>query len=412
MNKVLNEGQVIPYSKNTQDQDLALGTGSVIKDNNGVFHAFYTGHNPKKMPKEAIMHATSMDMKEWTKISEDTFFADEQYSGDDFRDPYVIYNEDYNEYWMLITTRKNNSGVIALYTSDDLRVWKDQGILFKNDMGTDSNLECPTLIEYGEYWYLSFSDQWPDRVTHYRIASDSKGEFIIPQKDHFDGNGFYAGRMEKDLEHLYIFGWTPTKVMYSDSENYDWAGNLVVHQLKQDENGELHPVPIDNVIEKIKKDTKIKLIEYTKTINKNKNTYKFSGKNYEFAKFDAINGISKIKGKINLNSDSGKFGFMFNVDEDNLGSLNIVFDIDKQEIQFYNTSINNISNLQPQSNIPFEFNEKSSLDFTIIIDDSVVVIYVNDEIVLSSRMFLVQGSEWGIFSIDNDVIFENITLNK
>ena len=42
--------------------------------------------------------------------------------------------------------------------------------------------------------------------------------------------------------------------MYSDSENYDWAGNLVVHQLKQDENGELHPVPIDNVIEKIKKD--------------------------------------------------------------------------------------------------------------------------------------------------------------
>ena len=195
---------------------------------------------------------------------------------------------------------------------------------------------------------MSFSDQWPDRVTHYRIASDSKGEFIIPQKDHFDGNGFY----------------------------------------------------------------KIKLIEYTKTINKNKNTYKFSGKNYEFAKFDAINGISKIKGKINLNSDSGKFGFMFNVDEDNLGSLNIVFDIDKQEIQFYNTSINNISNLQPQSNIPFEFNEKSSLDFTIIIDDSVVVIYVNDEIVLSSRMFLVQGSEWGIFSIDNDVIFENITLNK
>ena len=86
---------------------------------------------------------------------------------------------------------------------------------------------------------MSFSDQWPDRVTHYRIASDSKGEFIIPQKDHFDGNGFYAGRMEKDLEHLYIFGWTPTKVMYSDSENYDWAGNLVVHQLKQDENGEL-----------------------------------------------------------------------------------------------------------------------------------------------------------------------------
>ena len=72
--------------------------------------------------------------------------------------------------------------------------------------------------------------------------------------------------------------------MYSDSENYDWAGNLVVHQLKQDENGELHPVPIDNVIEKIKKDTKIKLIEYTKTINKNKYMKKRYDKSKPFEK--------------------------------------------------------------------------------------------------------------------------------
>lgn len=407
-----DQGQVIPYSKNTQEQDLALGTGSVIKDNNGIFHAFYTGHNPNKIPKEAVMHATSVDMKEWRKISEDTFFAEEQYSSNDFRDPYVIYNEDYNEYWMLVTTRKNNIGVIALYTSNDLSVWRDQGVLFENDMGTDSNLECPTLIKYGEYWYLSFSDQWPDRVTHYRIASDSKGEFIMPQKDHFDGNGFYAGRIEKDLENLYIFGWTPTKVMYSDLEYYDWAGNLVVHQLRQDENGELYPIPIDTVIEKIKKDTKINPIEYTETIIKNKNTYKFSGKDYEFAKFDSIHGTNKITGKINLNSDSGKFGFMFNVNEDNLGSLNIVFDIKEQEIQFYNTLTNNISNLQAQSNIPLELNDKIWIDFTILIDDSVVVIYANDEAVLSSRMFLAQESEWGVFSIDNDVIFSNITLSK
>lgn len=405
-------GEVIPYSKNTQDQDLALGTGSVIKDNNGLYHAFYTGHNPNKMPKEAIMHATSEDKINWTKIPEDTFFASEQYSSDDFRDPYVIYNEDYKEYWMLITTRKDNVGVIALYTSDDLKIWEDQGVFFTNDMGTDSNLECPTLIKYGGYWYLSFSDQWPNRVTHYRIASDSKGEFNILEMDHFDGKGFYAGRMEKDSENLYIFGWTPTKEMYSDLENYDWAGNLVVHQLMQGKNGELYPVPIYNVIEKIKKDTKINLIEHSETVIKNNDTYKFAGEEYEFAKFDSIDGINKITGKINLNSDSGKFGFMFDVDENNLGSLNIVFDIKKQEIQFYNTLTNNISNLEAQSNIPFKFNDKSSIDFTILIDDSVVVIYVNDEVVLSNRMFLAQGSQWGVFSIDNDVIFENIKLSK
>lgn len=405
-------GEVIPYSKNTQDQDLALGTGSVIKDNNGLYHAFYTGHNPKMMPKEAIMHATSTDLRNWTKVPEDTFLAGDQYEGNDFRDPYVIYNEDYKEYWMLITTRKDKSGVIALYTSNDLKAWEDQGVFFENDMGTDSNLECPTLIKYGDYWYLSFSDQWPQRVTHYRIANDSKGEFTIPEKDYFDSNGFYAGRMEKDSENLYMFGWTPTKVMYSDLEDYDWAGNLVVHQLKQRENGELYPVPVQSIVDKISNNIKNNPISYTETIKVKKNSYIFSGKEYEAVKFDSIEGINKITGEINLKSNAGKFGFMFNVDEENQGTLNIVFDAKEQEIQFYNTSTEEVLSVNPQSTIPLSFNRDGILDFTILIDDSIVVIYINDESILSTRMFVVQGHQWGIFSLDSNVIFKNIKLRK
>lgn len=405
-------GEVIPYSKSTQDQDLALGTGSVIKDSNGLYHAFYTGHNPKKIPKEAIMHATSTDMKKWTKVPEDTFLAGDQYEGNDFRDPYVIYNEDYKEYWMLITTRKDNSGVIGLYISNDLKTWEDQGVFFENDMETDSNLECPTLIKYGDYWYLSFSDQWPERVTHYRIANDSKGEFTIPEQDYFDGNGFYAGRMEKDSKNLYMFGWTPTKVMYNDLENYDWAGNLVVHQLEQKENGELYPVPVQSIVDKVSNDIKNNPISYTETIKRKKNTYTFSGKDYEAVKFDSIEGINKITGKINLKSDTGKFGFMFNVDEENVGSLNIVFDVKKQEIQFYNTSTEDVLSKKPQLTRPLCFNGDGNLDFTILIDDSIAVIYINDEAILSTRMFLLQDRQWGIFSMDNNLIFENITVSK
>lgn len=406
-------GEVIPYSHNTQDQDLALGTGSVIRDSNGLYHAFYTGYNENLKPKEAIMHATSTDMITWNKIPEDKFFASEQYSGDDFRDPYVIYNEDYNEYWMLITTRKDNAGVIALYTSSDLKVWNDQGVFFENDMETDSNLECPTLIKYGDYWYLSFSDQWPDRVVHYRIAKDSKGPFSIPEQDNFDGNGFYAGRMEKDDKNLYIFGWTPTKVMYMDEGEYDWGGNLVVHQLVQKENGELEPIPVKSVIDKIDNDIKITPLSHTETIEKTKNNYTFSGNDYEIVTFPEINGVNKITGKIKVNSKNDKFGFMFNVNEDTgLGSINMVFDVNKNELQFYNTSTEYILAEKPQSTKYISIDEGDTLEFTILIDDSIAVLYVNDVSVLSTRMMSMQDQKWGIFSVDSNVVFEEVKLSK
>ncbi len=41
-------GVVIPYVDDVYSQDLALGTGSVIKDKDGIYHAFYTGWNGRE----------------------------------------------------------------------------------------------------------------------------------------------------------------------------------------------------------------------------------------------------------------------------------------------------------------------------------------------------------------------------
>ena len=185
-----NQGLVIPYGEAMEDQDVALGTGSVIKDQDGIYHAFYTGHNDTYAPKEAIMHATSTDRINWTKIPEDTLYAGEAYAKDDFRDPYVLYIEEEGQYWMLVSTRNDSTGVLVKYTSKNLKTWIDAGIFFINDMGTDSNLECATLLQYQGKWYLSFSDQWPDRLFHYRISDDISGPFEIPKQDIIDGNGF------------------------------------------------------------------------------------------------------------------------------------------------------------------------------------------------------------------------------
>lgn len=405
-----NKGQVIPFGDDIKDQDIALGTGSVIKDKNGVYHAFYTGHNDTYEPKEAIMHATSNDMISWTKIPEDTFYAEDNYSKNDFRDPYVLYVESENQYWMLVSTRNENTGVLVKYTSSDLKTWKDEGIFFVNDMGTDSNLECSSLINFNGKWYLSFSDQWPNRVFHYRVSETIDGKYEIPKQDWVDGNGFYAGRLESDGKNLYAFGWNATKNQHIDTEEYNWAGNLVVHQLNQNDNGELYPVVNTKVVEKMKNELELNPVRMTNTIVAKKDAYSFKGKEYEFVEFNNILGSYRVQAKIRNISNSEKFGFAFSLDDDGAGELNLVFDIKNNKIEFFNT--NQIYQEDPQSTIDFDFSNVDELNTTLLISDGVVSMYVNDQCAMTARMYLSQGSKWGIFSINSKVEFDKIKIYK
>src|SRR3954465_1313125 len=92
------------------EQDLYVFTGSLLQAG-GQYHIFYTGHNPHLRtagkPEQAVMHATSQDLLTWRKVAEDTFFAPaEGYEAHDWRDPFVFWNEESQEYWMLLAARR------------------------------------------------------------------------------------------------------------------------------------------------------------------------------------------------------------------------------------------------------------------------------------------------------------------
>ncbi len=403
-------GEVINYGDSADSQDNALGTGSVIKDENNVYHAFYTGHNDIRSPKEAIMHATSTDMKNWEKQTEDTFISDGTYSTDDFRDPYVLYMEDAQEYWMLITTRKDNMGVIAKYVSKDLKTWKDGGVFFTNDMGTDSNLECPTLLKFQDEWYLTFSDQWPDRVVHYRKTADLNAKFEKPDRDTFDGNGFYAGRLETDGNRLFLVGWNGTKVNHLDEGDYDWGGNLVAHELVQEEDKSLHVVVNTSITDALNHALDHQPQGYTETINREDDTYTFSGKDYEMVRMQQLEGSYVIKADIENYDGDATFGFAFCPDEEQVGNLNLVFDVTSGQIQFYNTA--QIYAQDPQTTVDFDFGNCDKIQATLVVSDGVVVLYVNDTIALTTRMYMSQGSDWGFFGIQSKVTFQNVQIYK
>lgn len=399
-----HDSRVIPYDSDSEfAKDSALGTGSVVKGKDGLYHAFYTGFNWRSMPKETIMHAVSRDLVSWQKLPEDSFHGSKPYIYDDtFRDPNVFYNEDYGEYWMLITTRsKKARGVIARYTSKDLRHWENKGVFFENDMGSDANMECPTLLKYGDYWYLTFSDQWPSRVVHYRVAKDSKGPFVKPKQDSFDASGFYAGKLARDKENLYLVGG-------KDTSPADWAGNLVAHQLRQRADGTLYPVPIEKVTERLQKPVETAPITERGDVNSVGKSYSFAGKGYANVVMPKLEGIRKITGHFKVAKQQGQFGLMFNVGPDQTGSLNLVFDPAKQQVAFYNTDTSRIHAAKPELAVPVSLRPDASYDFTLLVDGTVAVLYINDQMALSTRMYGLPDNPWGIFSSGSEVSLTNL----
>ena len=376
-------GEVIPFVNDSNDQELALGTGSVIIDSDGLYHAFYTGHNGSLSPKEAIMHATSKDGIKWNKQPEHTFFAGTQYEADDFRDPFVFYEENSQEYWMLITARQNGTGVIARYTSKDLITWEDQGVFFENDFGNDSNLECPSLVFFEGKWYLAFSDQWDQRVVHYRIADSVTGPFVKPANlDHWDSSGFYAGRLETNGEKLYVVGWIPTKEQHRDNQNYNWAGNLAVHELIA-KDGHLLPTLPEGVKEQV-------------------NTIAFTDQIISEGQSIAFNGNEETvlyHGNIVLDEQTKKWAFQFNSKE-NQSNLNVIFDTELNTVAFYNRPLDRMANYDPQTEMPFDFSNRSTVNIKLVLENDIVVLYLDDEIVLSNRMYQAKGSVWSITAIE------------
>lgn len=398
--------EAIPYVNDYASQDLALGTGSVIQDQNGLYHAFYTGFNGTGNVDyyEMIQHAVSTDLVNWTKIPEDGFYGGQN----DFRDPYVLYMENEGLYWMLVTTRSLNKGVLRLYKSSDLSNWTDNGVFFWNDSGT-YNMECSTLIQFGDYWYLSYSEQGANRIVHYRYTDDLSKGFTKPEIDYFDGVGFYAGRLEKTTDRLFAFGWVGTKEYDYDGGDFNWAGNLVVHELIQNSDGTLSVKPVEEVTSAI--NHAVSYVPIQMNIDELSTTQlTFEGKSgYDYYIYEPLHDVStKMTFTLQLQGAMGVAGLTFFAYDEMMGPLNVVFNLEEDCLEFYNVLPTQFTSTTPQIRVPFDFTFGNSYDVTILIEGQCLSLYLDNQIALTTRMYSMPMSNFGFFSMKSAVAFQNI----
>lgn len=401
-----NHSEVIPYVNDVDSPELLLGTGSMIKVGD-TWHAWYTAHNANVFPVESIMHATSQDRLHWVKHPQDTILPGANYRGNDFRDPHVVWVEEKQEYWMLITTRSNGRGIIARYSSKDLKTWQDRGVFFDNDtIAPDSNLECPTLVYFNGRWYLSFSDQWPLRLTQYRVADKPEGPWHKPDNYVFDGAGLYAGKLVMKNDRLFVFGWIPTKGGNSDGGSIDWAGNLVGHELTAGTNGQLNSVIPQELQAAIDANG-----GSTRTLE---STAQVATATQFGPLRSAIYPALPKRGVLTASVDipSAGMAMSFGVNNNNVGEarLNVVFNKSKGKVYFFNSPLASVNQANAESWVDIPLEEK--VELKILIQNSMAVFYINNKAAFSTRMYAMEDKPWSISLPQKDGIHAELKFKE
>lgn len=406
-------------------QETLLGTGSFIKDAGGKLYGFYTGHNGSLYPAEKVMLATSTDMRTFTKVPNATFQAPDGYDINNFRDPSVYYDTTRSCYVMLVTSIKDGKGVLVRYTSSDLMNWTLISPL--TDFDSDAEiLECPDVFKMGNKWYLVFSriNRDEHRKTFYRIADSPDGpwkkcEDISGHHETFDGLYLYAAKTASNGNVRYLSGWCSTGQQVNSKNELDWAGTLVTHKLVQQANGRLYPTIPDAVDAKFSKVVEFAKLKSKGNVTGENGSYSISatsGRSY--ALFNRNTNPVKISVRIDA-SQSTKFGFSFGAGGDMSELYSVLFDLTSTNrwampVLFLNkeTTYSTGAYNKELNFTPLIVPENKIFNIKILIEKSICVVYVNDNVAFTNRIYRMDQNPWTIFADNGTISISQMSVNK
>lgn len=416
-------GELIPCGTKT-DVDAALGTGSTIyNEEDKLYYTFYTGHTAAQ---EVVMLATSPDFKTWTKNR--TLYlqgGDYGYDVKNFRDPFVFKGDD-GMYHMIISTLKNGKGSLVEFTSSDLLDWQHKGVFMT--MMWNRFYECPDIFKMGDWWYLVYSEQYKTiRKVQYFMAStfdelkdctldEGNPKWPDDKQGYLDSRAFYAGKTASDGTDRYIWGWCPTREgnnnsAVSDKEEPQWAGALVAHKLIQNPDGTLVLGAVEGIAGKYNQTSEVKVMEQSEEgVQVGNGEYKLSAGTY--ALFNRLNVHNKISFTVKTTTTEDVFGFSFcrGTDSEKYYSMIVNYEDNGTRKLNFEEDGNTRKFISGADSYNFSNPADMTYDITILTDNSVCVVYINDELAYTNRVYGLQKNCWSINCYDGDITVSNLSV--
>ncbi len=231
----------VPIDKPDVD---AICTGSVIYVKN-KYYAFYATRTRENGRREYISYSVSEDGVNFMKqIPREFITAPPQCESAHFRDPHLFYDKPAGLYYMLITTAFKEAEIdkarycLIYYTSKNMQNWEFKGPFYFS--GSDKGFaypECADIFKWNDWYYLLFK---VTGGTYYRMAKNINGPWIAPAEDNIGNDYALVFKTAKFKQNRRIaVGFAPHREGDKDDGAWQYGGNLVFRELKQNENGSL-----------------------------------------------------------------------------------------------------------------------------------------------------------------------------
>ena len=398
-------------------QDAAIGTGSTVYNPaDGLYYNFYTGNklNPKVDENgQVVMMATSSDFVHWFKRAGFIIKGNDYgYDRNDFRDPCVFQTQDGIWHLLVSTLNTGRKGVIAEFVSNDLLEWTHAGIFM--NMHQDRFYECPDVFEMNGWWYMVYSEKHVDvrRVLYFKGRSLEEIKAQTANRDlprdekayYLDSRGFYAGKTASDGQERYIWGWNPSRPRH-DNKNVGippreprWGGNLVAHRLVQHEDGSLSCAEIASIA------SRFSHLSSPSTM---------TAKPGETLVFGALAQSNHLSFSIQADRKDASFGISFCRDEEarKYYTVRIVPEGDGTcNIRFSEDGPDGTGEIQWIDGCLFTAPSDLNYKISIFNENSVFVLYVNDNACYTNRIYGIGDHKWSIESYQGDLVISEMTV--
>jgi beta-fructofuranosidase len=213
-------------------------------------------------------------------------------------------------------------------------------------------------------------------------------------------------------------GWTAKTENNLDSGVKTWGGNLVAHKLTQDSNDDLMLSIPDAVSSGIQSNITLEL-------NREIGNFEKTGSNEESYKLtsSANNNVSAvfyepidaprylISTTVSYSNSNRDFGFFLGACDEKNNVMSLRFVPSENKIRLDKTLRASLSSSTSSDNeTSFIFEPNVDYNVKVIIENSIVVIYVNNQVALTSRVYKAPNTSWGVFADNSSVLFKTITV--
>jgi beta-fructofuranosidase len=397
-------------------QDMKIGTGSVITDDKGLHHIYYTGINPyfRKPGKKAngIMHAVSDDLYSWRKANEDILFPDESvYESHDWRDPFVYRDDRSGEYKMLLAARTREGpvfarGCIGLMVSRDLQCWRAAEPFYAPARYFCH--ECPDFFKLGDWYYLVYSEFSAKIGTRYALSRNPNGPWIEPENNFFDNGAFYAAKTVSDGKRRFIFGWNPTRERESDEGEWQWGGCLTTHELVQNRDGTLGVNMVPEAEQFFNRDVPHGLDTVDPATTGTITIESLYGQSLKLG--DSTPDTYMISFQMKLDGP-GRGGILLRMSERGNSGYQVVFDPRDKKLRFRKLHRDNWKpSYMLELDTRLHISEARWMEIRIVVDGTALVVYCGNRTAMSARMYDNMRGKLGLFADGVRAAFKNFRV--